>query len=185
MEEFSSVEALVDHCVVDALRYTDRTLKKLAPAAVAASRDPRNDANTISLDMRRSLPEATRFLSLQIFRRLAGFAAEAEQAFEDDRKQLLPAPKNDVDYTVRVIWKGLDRQVLDMYAAKADWKPDTWNPYGDFGRAMAVLVAFIERKHFPGTETKRVHFAKAPGAKKKGKDKDERRGKSGARARRR
>lgn len=143
MQRFDSVDPLVDHCVVEAIRYVDRIMVDLAPSAVAGAGHPRDDAHTVALDMRRRLPEATRFICLQMFHRLRAFAKEADQAFHEERKAVLPKPKNHVDYTMRVIWAKLEAIVEDKYRAKADWKPLTWNPYHDLHRSLAVLEKHI------------------------------------------
>lgn len=143
MERQHSPDEFIDHCVVDALRYVSTTLVALAPAAVTGSSSCKGDAQYVLLDMRRRIPEATRFICVQIFARLRVFAREADRAFHEERKPDLPKPRTDVDFTVRAIWDKLNAIVEAKYIAKADWKPVTWNPYHDLHRSIATIVKHV------------------------------------------
>lgn len=148
MERFDSPDQFVDHCVLEALQYVCKTLVKIAPSSVTGSSNCKEDARSVLLDMRRKLPEATRFICLQMFVRLQAFARESDQAFHEERKPDLPSPRTDVDYTMRVIWNKLKKIVEAKYIAKADWKPVTWNPYHDLHRSIATISKYVaQREH--------------------------------------
>lgn len=136
----------VAEVVVDALRYSSSVVDYVP--VFLKEKNKRVMIKAISLDMRRRLPEATRYAAFLAIARLSEFASEAAEAFQEERTTALPKPKSHVDYTMRCIWGDFSKATLEEYQKTQAWQPLTWNPFVELNAALHALAAYVGDKHF-------------------------------------
>lgn len=131
--------------VLQALKYVN-DLAKFTP--VMMREDPAVVSREISSDMRLKLSRPAIYASLQILSRLNDFADETETAYREVRATVLPDPKNDVDYTLRLVWNNWVKEIRTEHDKTADWHVPNWNPYADVAAHLTRLVSHVWSKHF-------------------------------------
>lgn len=139
-------DTMISQCVIDGLEYVN-TLQSYIPLFLEESNNIKY-IQTISMNMRRKLPEPTRYIVYEILNRLTGFALEASSAFNEERTTTLPKPKTHIDYTLRIIWSQMNKTIDYQHIDKSNWKPVTWNPYEDIYYTFLQLTDYIGLKHF-------------------------------------
>ena len=138
--------ALVAEVVVDSLKYTN-SINAYIPVFLK-EKDKNNMIKAISLDMRRRLPEATRYATFLIICRLSEFSSEAAEAFQEERTQKLPKPKTHTDYTVWKMWQEFNTLTEDEYNKTNGFQPLNWNPFIDLTQSLHALAVHVGDKHF-------------------------------------
>lgn len=90
--------------------------------------------------MRRTLPVPTIYTSLMILARLAEFARMQQDALENEELVALPKTKNNVDFTVKKIFKAWNKQVSKFTSSNSDFKENGWNAWGEVTLAIEAVV---------------------------------------------
>lgn len=102
----------------------------------------------ISQRMRCKMSIPTTYAALQMLMRLNEYAAEAEDAYHEDRVPIFPRPCGNTDYTLKCIWVIWNRAIEDEANQQKSWQELDWNPYAAMVEGLDKLISHIWHKHF-------------------------------------
>ena len=116
---------------------------------VAGDKDALNDViRKISQRMRYKISTPTSYTVLQMLMRLSEYAAESEDAYQQDRTPSIPRSKGNTDYTLKYIWLTWARAIEEEQSNQHDWHELDWNPYAGMVEGLDRLITRIWHKHF-------------------------------------
>lgn len=132
MQEKGEMQAQRDS-IVAGLRFVAAYLPELTAAALKGG-DAKALTAGMHRDLKRKLPLPTIYTSLKILQRLValGRLREAEQQ---------PAIKNNVDFTVKRIFKKWTAQVDTFVTANLAFQSASWDPWGSLLLVLETAVS--------------------------------------------
>lgn len=135
--------------VADALAFLHNSIIQYIPIMVTGDKISLSDAiKKISQRMRFKNSIPTNYAILQLLMRLNEYAAESEDAFDEERTPSIPRSKGNVDYTLKNIWVTWAKAIEEEEQKQSDWQELDWNPYSGMVEGLDKLITRIWHKHF-------------------------------------
>lgn len=121
----------IKESIVKGLQFTSSYIPDLTDSVLHLS-EPRpleDVAAALHKTMRRTLPVPVIYTSLKIMMRLVEYAKLQQEALDNEVPVQFPKTKNNVDHTVKRIFRAWNQQVSKYCNSNSDFKENGWNPW--------------------------------------------------------